>query len=187
MDLFLLKCGQTYLIQAKENFTLTLVGRPLWVEQKWKQDAYNMVGMYVDPDNPPSLQDWFEGSSAHQPLDVMQFDENAGRWLKVEDPSQTPIQAAKPYWVYCKGSSDYQGPVSADLNGARTINISSTLGEDSFTIDNKSPHAKSMRIELAPSDVPPAAGDGLFSKSIQPYAGSVPLSYFDLYGGGEDL
>jgi hypothetical protein len=104
-----MQANQAYLVYSDTDFTWDITGTPKFKQQKWQPDAYNFTGFHVDPQAPPTFFQYFESSKSHEDLIVYTLTEN--KWHQLEYPSQVNIVSGKAYWVYCKGGSDYQGPM----------------------------------------------------------------------------
>ena len=107
--------GKCYLIKAHESFSWKLEGRPILARMKWVPDAYNFVGVSVAEYGGPSFHEFFEGSDAHRDLVIYRL--NGGVWKKVLNPTAEALGSGEAFWIFCDGSSDYQGPLQVDVPG----------------------------------------------------------------------
>ncbi len=137
-NLFRLFGGRTYLIRLEGTVPVTwrVCGRPVVARFRWEADSYNLVGFPVDPAGPPTLGEWFKPSQAHdgQPIWAMGPD---GTWHEVSDPYSTTIRPGGAYWVYCQGTSDYQGPLVIHTDLLEGLEFGRTLTELGFTVSNE--------------------------------------------------
>ncbi len=115
-NLYALQANQAYLIKATEEVTLTLSGEPKARAFKWRPDSFNFTGFHIDPDNPPTFEQYFSGSDAHADSHIFYLSEN--QWVRVARPEEAVISPGEAYWVYCCGGSDYPGPLEVNLGGA---------------------------------------------------------------------
>jgi len=176
-NLFILQAGMTYLIHTSSQATWTVVGQPVLARQRWKPDGYNLVGFWVNPDNPPTFASWFAHSSAHSPLDVWALGAS-GQWARVDNPSSRQIQSGQAYWVYCHGVSEYQGPVEVRLGEGTHLDYARTLVEHQVEVARGGLAAKTITLSSFASQSPPAA-------SLPSVAGEVPLTYYRQIVQGE--
>ena len=119
-DLYRVAPQQAYLVYANAAMTLTVSGQAVPTRLRWKSDSYNLTGIPIDPANPPTFKDFFEGSEAHQAISskpaIYRLGED-GRWKSVDRPENARIRDGEAYWVYCHGPSDFQGPLNATVSG----------------------------------------------------------------------
>lgn len=180
--LFAVRAGESYIVKALEDFTMQIKGRPVVRDFEWNPGGYNMTGFHADPGNPPTLSEWFAGSPAHNPLDAWAYEN--GAWARVEDPAQHTIRPGRPYWIYCNGASDYQGPLRIQLESGYELEYPSFLTEQRFGIVNETGRAKTVTMELLPSEAPPAEVPGIPGRFRYDLAGGADLSLYELTAGG---
>ena len=111
-NLYALQANHAYLIQCTEAFTLELMGAPKYRPRTWQPHSFNFVGFHVDAGS-VSFENYFAGSRAHAGHLIFGLED--GRWKKV-NPADT-IAPGRAYWVWCKGGSDYPGPLEVRLRG----------------------------------------------------------------------
>lgn len=182
-NLFILRAGRCYMIKVSEDATWTVKGRPLLMDQEWKPDAYNLVGFYVDPQNPPTYANWFSTSAAHRPLEVWSLGDD-GTWQRIPDPASTLIIPGQAYWVFCRGPSDYQGPVRISLGAARQLEYPRLVVEHAMQFKHEGSGERQIFVDEIPSEVPPAFVPEFPSIHLHPLAGDVPLAYRSTSAGG---
>lgn len=107
--------GNCYLIKASESFTWRVDGSPVLATTEWVADTYNFVGFSVAEFGGPSFQEFFEGSNAHRDQPIYRLVD--GVWKKVVNPTAEALGAGEAFWIFCEGSSDYQGPLQVDVPG----------------------------------------------------------------------
>jgi hypothetical protein len=112
-DLFSVRGFRCYLILATAESTLRIAGKPGYKPIAWKPNAYNFVGFGLDTQNLPTFGNFFSASPAHKGQSIFRLQD--GKWKPVLDPAATSMQAGEALWVYCKGSSAFQGPLEVDL------------------------------------------------------------------------
>jgi hypothetical protein len=179
VNLFVLQAATPYLIECAEAATWTVVGRPRFVEQEWKPDAYNFVGFPVDPANPPTIDDWFAASDAHDPIDFWALDP-AGMWQKVNTTSTTTLISGEAYWVFTNGSSDFQGPIDIGIPRGTDIDYERGLVEQEIEITSADGAPRNITLTAIPSE-------GVPDPTFPNYAGPIPLTYFGRSGTTTDF
>jgi len=147
---------QAYLILASEEVTWTVEGLVERQQIRWKSDSFNHVGFVVDAVAPPTFAQCFAGSKAHQNPRIYRLVN--GHWALVESPANTLMQSGEACWVFCQGSSDFQGPLDIRLQHQRGLIFG---GDDRapFAIRNRSPMPVTIAVHTQ-ADLP-----------------SLPLSY----------
>lgn len=174
--LYTLQPSRAYLIDASEETTWTIAGTPLRRRQKWTPDGFNLVGFTVDPENPPSFADWFSASPAHfNRLNIWTLTPNEG-WKQILDPKAEKISSWTAYWVYCEGTSDYQGPVEVSLPHGTELNYPRGFVEYTVRIRRNTQISGETVVDAIPSVDPPSAVEG--DEPVSPLAGPAPLSYY---------
>jgi len=171
-NLFIVQGGRPYLIKLggtqPVNFVLT--GRPRIRTIAWMADSFNFVGAYLSETAPPTFEAFFAPSPAHagEPIYRMGSD---GRWQKVAQPATETMRRGEAYWVYCRGESKYQGPLSVAFDGGDGLDYSRIVTEQTLRIQNALDTSHTITILPIDSREPP-------STSFPALAGNVPLSYF---------
>jgi len=115
-NLYEMIANQAYLVLSSDDYTLELNGESVLKTQQWEPNAYNFVGFNVDTTSPPTFTQFFSDSNAFETYQIYNLINN--EWQLIKKPSTTNIVAGKAYWVYCKGGSDYQGPMEIILPGS---------------------------------------------------------------------
>jgi len=105
--------NKAYLIYADQDCTWGVAGYVNFDPLRWKNDSYNHVGFGVDAVSPPTFQKFFASSKAHQQMKVFRLEND--HWTLVQDPITETLHSGEAYWVFCKGSSDFQGPLNVRL------------------------------------------------------------------------
>src|SRR5262249_22445330 len=142
------------------------LARPL----EWLADSYNLVGLHVDPAHPPTFGAYFAPSPAHAGGSVYHLNA-AGHWEAITNPAAAPIQPGTAYWVFCKGSSTYPGPIAVTLEQAGRIDFGRQVTEQVVRIENHTSVTRQIELRPQASAAPPVG---------QPAsAGDVPLSYWN--------
>jgi len=170
--LFILQGGRAYLINlgGDQPVDLVLRGHPKIRKIDWLADSFNFVGFYLDEASPPTFAEFFGPSPAHSGQPVYRMGPS-GNWVRVADPTTERMRRGEAYWVYCKGESEYQGPIGFLFDVGDSLDYGRILIEQTFTITNSAASTRTVTVEPKPSAEPP-------SDSEPALAGEVPLSYF---------
>ena len=141
--------GETaYLIHLDEGSpgaTWTVTGEPMIPHIDWKANSFNFVGFHLLPDQEPFFEDFFSNSPAHggQEIYVLQADS----WVKVTSPTDQ-MKDGEGFWVYCKGSSEFTGPVSVQLEQGYGLHYGKTLVEQELRVFNNSATDKIVHLNV---------------------------------------
>ncbi|MBI1930746.1 hypothetical protein HYR99_41685 [Candidatus Poribacteria bacterium] len=172
-NLFTLQGGRPYLIKRSgaNPVDWKVVGRPVVRALDWNTDSFNFVGFCVDDTSSPTFEAFFAPSLAHkdkgQPIYRLN---DAGKWEPVE-PKTARLRRGEAYWVYCKGTSTYSGPLTITFEQGQGIDFGRTLMEQTLRLRNESATAKTVTLKVLASTEP--------VDTTQPaLAGPVPLSYW---------
>ena len=154
-NLFAVQSNRAYLlkIDGDQPVTWTVRGRPEIRDTRWVPDSFNLVGFPVDPAIPPTFASYLAPSAAHAGQAVFRL--VGGAWQQV-NPASTSIRSGESYWVYCKGPSDYSGPIAISLDTGSELTFGSALGRAEIRIRNLASSPASVRLTqiLGPSALP---------------------------------
>jgi hypothetical protein len=148
--------NRAYLIYSKQDFTWNVTGEVGFAKVRWKSDSFNLVGFCLDPVSPPTFDKFFKNSTAHQPSRIYRLVND--QWVLVSSPAQTTMNSGEAYWVFCKGGSDYQGPLSATAATGR-LSLSGSPAETVLALANAGSDPVSITVQTVSND------------------GGLPLSY----------
>jgi hypothetical protein len=145
---------RAYLIQAERDCTLNIRGYAELGLIRWKADSYNFVGFTLDPVSPPTFEKFFNGSNAHRNSRLYRLLDD--HWTLVTNPTGTVMRAGEAFWVECKGSSDYQGPLRVKSPDGNRVSFGDR-DESSLVIANESRDPASVQVETVSTDALPLA------------------------------
>jgi len=148
--------NRAYLVYSKQDFTWSVTGEVTFSRIRWKSDSFNLVGFCLDPVSPPTFDKFFSGSTAHRPCRIYQLVND--QWMLVANPVQATMSSGQAYWVYCKGGSDYQGPLSTAIPTGR-LSLSGSPAEVTLGLGNPGSDPVNISVQTVASD------------------GGLPLSY----------
>ncbi|MEY4918306.1 MAG: hypothetical protein RL616_2219 [Verrucomicrobiota bacterium] len=136
--------NQAYLIFSESDFTWNVSGKVTLQPTVWKPDSYNFSGFGVSSVAPPTFAKFFAGSPAHQPGKVYRLLNN--QWTLIANTTNTPMAAGEACWVYCRGASDYQGPITIKPSSGDTISFGSTA-ESPVMLENRTVDPVAVKVE----------------------------------------
>lgn len=167
--------NRAYLIYSEQNYTLNLQGSVAFQPMRWKSDSFNFIGFCLDEQAPPTFDKFFAGSTAHRPCRIYQLVND--QWTLVADPVHSAMKSGEAYWIYCKGGSDYQGPLMTKLVSGQGLIFSST-GESHLVFVNQSGDPLGVRVETVSAELPLSyMMRGVSDSKIQDIAFDLPASY----------
>jgi len=111
-----LQAHRAYLIYTEADFTWNCSGSPYFDQVQWYANAYCLVGFPVDAANAPTVQNFFAGAAAHQPLKIYRMVN--GRWALISDPAATLMEKGRAYWAKSYGASEFSGPFRVEFSGS---------------------------------------------------------------------
>lgn len=152
-NLFAVQPNRAYLLKIDGDapVTWTVRGKPEIRDPKWVPDSFNLVGFPVDPAIPPTFATFLAASPAHAGQAVFRL--VAGSWQQV-NPAATSIRSGEAYWVYCKGPSDYNGPISIALDTGSELDFGGALGRAQIRIRNLATVPASIRLTQVAGSAP---------------------------------
>lgn len=148
--------NRAYLIFSKQDFTWTVTGEVTFAKIQWKSDAFNLVGFSLDSVAPPTFDKFFAGSTAHRPCRIYQLIND--QWVLIANPVQATMKSGEAYWIYCKGGSDYQGPLTVTLPTGR-LALTGSPAEAVMGLSNSGSDPVNINVQTVATD------------------GGLPLSY----------
>jgi len=131
-DSFLTKLGAVYgqkgyLVHSTSACTLEIEGAVELSPVQWQPNAYNLTGFCMDPLAPPTFAQFFSASEAHEAHAIYRM--TAGIWRRVVDAEAEAMRSGEAFWIYCDGSSGYQGPLRVETEGGNGLVLSGTGDE----------------------------------------------------------
>jgi len=173
-NLFIVQGGRPYLVKlgGQQAVDLVLRGRPKIRALEWMSNSFNFVGFHVGAAPALTFAAFFAPSSAHtgQPIYRMT---PAGQWQRIADPASELMRPGEAYWVYCRGASAFQGPLSLAFDGGDGLDYSRIIVQQMLHIRNSSTANRTVTLGPKSSLTPPTTSSPLV-------AGEVPLAYFEM-------
>ncbi|MCP5558801.1 MAG: hypothetical protein H7A55_13725 [Verrucomicrobiaceae bacterium] len=107
--------GSAYLVHARQDCALNVAGAVNFRRLQWTTDSFNLTGFPVEAGATITFAKFFAGSSGRIGSRIYRLVE--GSWQKITDPATTVIRPGEACWVYCEGSTTYQGPLDLRFHG----------------------------------------------------------------------
>lgn len=175
--LFGMEANCAYLIKVATNaaaFTLPVQGRVVPASVEWIPYKMNLVGLQVNPANPPHISEYFRHTPEVEALygsagRIFQVAASgAGLWL--QNPTVYHSVPGRAYWVLAKNPGSYTGPI--EVESGAVLDFGGQTVEREMTIRNVSKTNTTLTLTIRPRASEPAPAD-------EPkVAGPVPLSWF---------
>lgn len=142
--------NRAYLVHAKSDCQWRATGRVTGAAVSWQPDAFNFTGASVAAVGAPTFAQYFAGSTALKNQAIYRMVN--GRWKQVAQPSAESMRSGEAFWIFCKGASDYQGPLSIQ---ATSQGLQLGQGPADLTLRNEAPHPLTPTIEHVAGDAAP--------------------------------
>ena len=143
-QLFALSGNASYLIYSQSDFIWSATGNAVLTSVTWKPNSFSLVGFGLDDLSPPTFNQFFDGSTEHHPYRIYRLLND--NWTLVDQAAATQMRSGEAYWIYCKGSSDYQGPLYAKVSSGQSL-ILNGANPAGALLANKSKNPLSVRVE----------------------------------------
>lgn len=127
---------RAYLVHATNDCMLRVTGAAVPPQIRWTPDAYNFVGFSVSASAPPTFDQFFAGSPALHHNRIYRLVN--GAWHQVTDPTAEALRSGEAFWIYCSGSTSYQGPLRVETSALQGLVLGT--GGDSLVLRNEAPH-----------------------------------------------
>jgi hypothetical protein len=166
--LYSIQGGRAYLVHAVTNATMTLSGTTAPESVTWTPDAYNLVGFAVQDPGGPTFAQFFQGSPAHRDSKIYRMTD--GVWRLIVDPGATAMRRGEAFWIYCRGRSDYPGPLQVQAPTHDGLVLSPDRG-GAIVFRNRTTHPVTFHVQCRVN-------------AQQPIALSTPILAMNEEGGG---
>lgn len=143
-SLFQIAGNKPYLFYSESDFNLSINGNAVLNTVKWRPNSFSLTGFGLDDVSPPTFDQFFSGSAAHKPFRIYRLVNDA--WVKVDNAQTTQMRSGEAYWIYCKGGSDYQGPITVKPEVGSQITL---LGGNlaGVLLQNKTANPLNVRVQ----------------------------------------
>ncbi len=141
--------NKPYLVHTPSACTWKVSGGVAFQRLSWQADSFNLMGFGVDEQSPPTFERLFAGAGGRIGQRVYRLDD-AGKWQPVTLPATTAIRSGEAYWVYCRGKTDYQGPIEVRVPGLSELNFGNSGSRLDIEFFNPATEPASVRVEVVP-------------------------------------
>jgi hypothetical protein len=142
---------QAYLIHATRAFEWKVDGLVSMAKVKWQPDSFNLTGFGVKKQGAPSFGQFFASSAAHRSQAIYRLEQNV--WRKVLNPSAEAMRSGEAFWIFCKGGSNFQGPLTVETaQGSSLLELAS---RDTLILRNHTDHPVTPHMEHITPDPNP--------------------------------
>ena len=150
-DLHAIQGETAYLIKlgGSSNVNWEVSGEPTIPHIDWKPNSFNFVGFHLASGQEPSFADFFLSSLSHAGQEIYVLNNASGNWEKVTSPLTTPMLQGEAFWVYCRGYSEFTGPLSVQPDQFSGLHYGRGLQEQSLILRNNSAAPKSVSLSLS--------------------------------------
>ncbi len=143
--------NNAYLVQVGGSVDqiLTVTGEPKIPRHNWKSNSFNLVGFHV-ANGLTTFGDFFSSSAAHAGQDIYVLNNATASWERIVNPSSELMLRGEAFWIYCKGSSTFNGPVSVTLELSSGLHFGKKLTEQEIYLHNNTsdPNPKTIILTL---------------------------------------
>lgn len=147
-QLFDLSANNTYLIFSQSDYVWSATGTAVPSAVKWKPNSFNLAGFCLDELSPPTFDQFFSASATHKPYRIYRLFND--QWALVDNAQTTQMRSGEACWIYCAGSSDYQGPLEVKtLNGSQAM--VSSINQTGILFANNTANPLSVQIQNSTS------------------------------------
>ena len=150
-SLFSISGNNAYLIYSQNDFVWSVSGNVILRQIKWKPNSFNLVGFGLDDASPPTFDQFFDASAEHHPYKIYRLAND--QWVSVGNAQTTQMRNGEACWIFCNGSSDYQGPLYVKPELGQSINLYG-LTQAGTLLANKTKNPMVVRVENSSSAVP---------------------------------
>ncbi len=154
-NLFVLQANRAYLIKLDGNQPITwnVAGTPSLRAIQWIPDSFNLVGFHIDPSRPPTFGAYLADRSALENGPVYRLGAG-GSWELIEQPYSESIESGEAYWVFCKGTTDFDGPMEVSVEWSDRIDFGSSLASQLLVVRNRTVIDVDITLHTASSQIP---------------------------------
>lgn len=129
-----------YLIQMSNavpaaGVSFSITGEPAIPRADWKSNSFNFVGFHLAAGSEPLFTDFFAPAPALNGQEIYVLNNTTGTWVKLTG-SSTRMKQGEAFWVYCKGSSSFTGPVGLQLEQSDGLHFGASLDEQDLEVKN---------------------------------------------------
>jgi len=139
--------NKPYLVHSTSVYAWNVTGTIAFERRSWQADSFNLVGFGVNEQSPPTFERLLSAAEGRIGDRIYRL-EASGKWQPVTMPASTAIQSGEAYWVYCKGKTDYQGPLQVKVPGSAGLDFGGSASQLDIEFFNPSTTPASVAVEL---------------------------------------
>jgi len=143
-SIFSLAGNKPYLLYAESTCVISINGNALLNTVNWRPNSFTLTGFCVDNVSPPTFDQFFAGSAAHHPYRIFQLLNDT--WVLVDNVQTTQMHSGEAYWIYCQGSSSYQGPLQVGVPGGQSL-LMQGGNPSGISLQNASPNPLGVQLQ----------------------------------------
>ncbi len=151
-SLYAIRGQQAYLVKSSEAFQWEVEGAVRHRSIRWRAGSFNLQGFNVDPAAPPTFAEFFAGAEGRVGGRVYRL--LNGEWRPVNNPTLTRLRPGEAYWIYSRGRTDYQGPVTVHGLAGGALRLSPATGEARISIQNTGAGMTDIGLGVAGGSLP---------------------------------
>lgn len=183
-NLYDLGSNQGYLVKSDKAFTWKVTGEVKDKKRIWQPNSYNLVGFNIDGYG-PSFYQYFQNNNAAKALqEGPVYTLENGSWKKV-NMVDTAVEPNKAYWVYAKGTPDFEGVLDVGVqNGSREMIFLDLGANKRIEMKNSSSQVITVTVSLENNQIPLTLVEknALFERTYTPISGTFKT--LTIEGGG---
>jgi hypothetical protein len=126
-------------------------GEPTIPYIEWKADSFNFVGFHLEQGSEPLFFDFFSASPSHDGQEIYVLDNATSSWVQVISPSDQ-MKQGEAFWVYCRGHSQFTGPLAVQLEISTGLVFGKKLLEQNVHLLNHSDSEKPVTVTVSTAD-----------------------------------
>ncbi len=128
--------NKAYLVHATQACLWSVEGNVAFTRLRWQADSFNLTGFWVNPQTPPTFAAFFAGAQGLIGDRIYRLVD--GRWQPVAAPGSTSMREGEACWVYCRGKTDYQGPLKVKAPGVEGLDFGAAANSLAIDLQNES-------------------------------------------------
>lgn len=170
-NLFAVQANHAYLIKSTNATPVVwhLTGRPSLRPPAWVSDSYNLRGLPVDSNSPPTFVNFFRYSKAHYNSASGQLQKiyrlnGSGQWMPVAPTDAT--KSGEAYWIFTQGASDYLAPLTPSVELGDGLDYGASLTELTLHLVNQTTSPLNALVREINANAPSAVSYYQFATNV---------------------
>lgn len=146
-NLHAIRGNKAYLVHSASVYAWNVTGTIAFERRSWQADSFNLVGFGVNEQSPPTFERVLSAAEGRIGDRIYRLDAG-GKWQPVTAMAATVVRSGEAYWVYCKGKTDYQGPLQVKVSGTAGLDFGSSATQLDIEFFNYSSASTSVGVEV---------------------------------------